>query len=75
MCVAGGTSDNSMTDTIDIIYDISASTTAKLSAARNGMAVAKIPFNGDREAVLFIGGYDSNNNIYATVDCLYWTSE
>lgn len=64
-----------MTDTIDIIYDNSALTTAKLSVARNGMVVAKIPFNGDREAVLFIGGYDSNNNIYATVDCLYWTSE
>lgn len=75
MCVAGGTTDTTMTDTIDIIYDNSALTTAKLSAARNGMAVAKIPFNGDREAVLFIGGYDSNNNIYATVDCLYWTSE
>lgn len=62
-----------MTDIIDIIYDLSGSTTAKLSVARNGMAVAKIPFNGDREAVLFIGGYD-NNNIYATVDCLYWMS-
>ena len=74
VCVAGGTSDSNMTDIIDIIYDTSASTTAKLSVARNGRAVAKIPFNGDREAVLFIGGYDNNNNIYATVDCLYWIS-